>query len=65
MAMDADTLLSLLKSSNTPISTHKLAQEKNVAHQDIVGAMKSLVSKGGEDFLKLEETKFTNYSALF
>jgi len=59
--MDAAELLAVLKASSTPISTHTLATQKNVDHQAVVGAMLSLIAKGGEGFLKKESTKIVSY----
>merc|ERR1712184_209648 len=59
--MDAEALLAKLKQASGPLSTYDLSQNGKIDHQSIVGSMNSLISKGGEKFLKSESSTIINY----
>merc|ERR1711981_185478 len=59
--MDAESLLSHLKQTSSQISTHELSKQNGFSHQSIVGAMNSLISKGGSEFLKSEAKTIVSY----
>ena len=59
--MDAESLLAQLKQATAQISTHELSKQNGFSHQSIVGAMNSLISKGGSEFIKSESVTIVSY----
>jgi len=59
--MDAESLLAQLKVATAQISTHELSKQNGFSHQSIVGAMNSLISKGGSEFIKSESVTIVSY----
>ena len=55
--MDAEKLLSLLRltDNKSPFKSLEYAEQHNIDHQLIVGAMKSLSVAGGDTFIKSEQ----------